>query len=91
MPTGVWLTELSSTIVVSPVVIPEVLPVFTIGLPLGVVGATAAGVIMTVGAVQATLIAVVLQPALWLLKLSKVLLTQPLSISEATVKAKPQT
>ena len=87
------MTELSSTIVVSPEVIPDVLPVFIIGVPLGVVGATAtaAGVIIPVGEVHATLVTVVPQPVLWLLKLSKVLLTQPLSNSEAVIKAKPQT
>jgi hypothetical protein len=92
-PTRLVLTELSSAIVVSPVVIPELLPVFTIGVPLGEVGVVGGVVVGGVGLVggelQDTEVAVVLHPFCKLLKLSSELLTQPLNASDTTTKAIP--
>ena len=57
----------------------------------GTVTTRGAGVTATVGVVQATLVEVVVQLVLWVLKLSKLLFTQPPSESVATAKTNPLT
>ncbi len=60
---GVIMTELSRAIVVSPVGTFAVLPVFTIGAPLGEVGGVVGGVVVVVGGEpQDTEVVLVLQP-----------------------------
>ena len=88
---GVIMTELSRAIVVSPEVSVTLLPVLTIGAPLGEVGGVVGGVTTGVGEVHATEVVLVLHPFCKLLKLSNVLFTQPPKASDATTKAIPPT
>ena len=86
------MTELSRAIVVSPVGTFAVLPVFTIGAPLGEVGGVVGGVVVVVGGEpHDTELVLVVQPFCKLLKLSSPLLTQPLKAIAATIKANPLT
>ena len=89
-PTNVVLTELSRAIVVSPEVSVTLLPVLTIGVPLGEVGGVVGGVTTGVGEVQATEVALVLHPFCKLVKLSNVLFTQPPKATVAIIKANPE-
>jgi hypothetical protein len=89
-PTGVVLTELSSAIVVSPVVMFEVLPVLTTGAPFGAVGGVVGGVVVVEGELQDTELVLVVHPFCKLLKLSSPLLTQPLNAKVIIIKANPE-
>ena len=91
---GVILTELSRAIVVSPEVRFVLLPVFTIGAPLGEVGGGAGGVggvTIAAGELQNTEVVLTLQPVLRLVKLSNLLFMQPLRATVAIIKANPLT
>ena len=84
---GLLTTDFSRVIVVSPVAILVGLVTATGGGKFGA-GVTGAA---SVGVEQATLVVVVLQPVVWVLKLSKLLFTQPPSEIVATAKTNPLT
>jgi len=82
-------TLLSSAKVVSPVVMPDVLPVLVL-VTGGVVVVVVDVVVVVVGVLHVTELVLVLHPFCKLLKLSSPLLTQPLNAKVIIIKANPE-